>query len=266
MGRSLGIEGNNYASQLNVTVTPDIAGKTIECLYEDGLVITHVFTLVIPTTGPFSFPSGLMFSNANYSSRIVTFLWSPVAPDCPAIHYNILASNCGSCPTTTNHTTVTCTDIPINDSVCTLSVQTVVCGNITGNTSDPITIVLYTTEPTRAPTGTIHHMDNQGTHTSDTTETPGMYNSAINTVYTISFSSATALIACVVVSIAMIVTTLKRIKTKTTTMSVQSNRTEGTEHEEPMYETITDPLPSVSAITTQDNVAYGYIKTSITAM
>ena len=47
------------------------------------------------------------------NSRYVSFAWSPVAPDCPAIHYNILASsNCGSCPTTTNHTNATCTDVP----------------------------------------------------------------------------------------------------------------------------------------------------------
>ena len=34
VGRSLGVEGNNFASQLNVTVTPDIAGKTITCFYD----------------------------------------------------------------------------------------------------------------------------------------------------------------------------------------------------------------------------------------
>ena len=133
-----------------------------------------------------------------YSSRELTFSWSPVAPDCPAIHYNILASNCGSCPTTTNHTTVTCTDVPANDSVCTFAVQTVVCGNITGDTSGPISIILYTTEPTiSTSTGTIHPTGNQATHNSDTTETAGMYKSVINTVYTISFSSATALIVSI---------------------------------------------------------------------
>ena len=46
----------------------------------------------------------------------ITFRWSPVAADYSnsAIHYNILASNCGCCPATTNHTNVTCTDVPVH--------------------------------------------------------------------------------------------------------------------------------------------------------
>ena len=43
------------------------------------------------------------------------------------ISYNILASNCGSCPTTTNHTNVTCTDVPTDDSWCNFSVQSEAC-------------------------------------------------------------------------------------------------------------------------------------------
>ena len=70
------------------------------------------------------------------------FAWSPVASDCPAVQYNILASNCGSCPTTTSHTTVTCTNVPTYGSACLLSLATVVCGNITGNQSDIIKVIL----------------------------------------------------------------------------------------------------------------------------
>ena len=219
------------------------------------------------TVGQFSPPTGLQFSNIDYSLRELTFSWSPVAPNCPGIHYNILASNCGSCPTTTNFTTITCTDVPTNGSTCTFAVQTVVCGNITGDTSDPIGIVLYATEPTiSTPTGIIHPTDNQAIHNSDTTETQGMHNSAVNTVYIISFSSvATVLTISLVVFITVIVI-LKRRKAKTTTAFIQSNRAEGTEHNEPMYENVTGPLPSVSVIHTQDNAAYGYIKTSTTAM
>ena len=51
MARSLSVEDNNYTSQLNVTVTPDIAGKTIKCLHDNGSIATLVFSLVIPTTG-----------------------------------------------------------------------------------------------------------------------------------------------------------------------------------------------------------------------
>ena len=75
-------------------------------------------------------PDRMYLSNADLNSRVLTFEWSPVTPDCSAIHYNILASNCGSCPTTTNHTTVTYTDVPTNGNSCTFALQTVVCGHI----------------------------------------------------------------------------------------------------------------------------------------
>jgi hypothetical protein len=149
------------------------------------------------TVDPFSSPSGLKFSEVDNSSREITFSWSPVAPDCPAFHYNILASNCGSCPTTTNHTNVTCTDVPINDSICTIAIQTVVCGNITGNTSDPIIITFYTTEM-----DSLHPTDNQGTYNSSNTEIMGRNNSPTNRVYIKSFSClATALFVGTVASL-----------------------------------------------------------------
>ena len=46
-------------------------------------------------------------------------------------------------------------------------------------------------------------------------------------------------------------------------MSVQSNRAEETTHNELAYENVKlSPLPSVSAINTQNNVAYGNTRTS----
>ena len=68
----------------------------------------------------------------------ITFDWSPVAPNCSAIHYNILALNCGNCPTVTANTTITCVDVPTDGSVCTFALETVICGNITGSKSDPV--------------------------------------------------------------------------------------------------------------------------------
>ena len=83
-----------------------------------------------------------------------------------------------------------------------------------------------------------------------------MHNSATNTVYTISISSlATALTVSVVVSITVIVIILKRSNTKINALEQQLiNRSINME---PMCEDVTGPLPSVSAINTQDNVAYG---------
>ena len=74
-------------------------------------------------------------SHIDIGLRQLSFSWSPVAPECPGIYYNILASNCGSCPTTTNHTTVTCTDVPTDGQVCTFATQNVICGKIKGNTN-----------------------------------------------------------------------------------------------------------------------------------
>ena len=47
--RSLSFEGNSYTSQLNVTVTPDIGGKTIKCAGDNGIIITYHFSLKLPT-------------------------------------------------------------------------------------------------------------------------------------------------------------------------------------------------------------------------
>jgi hypothetical protein len=67
---------------------------------------------------------------ADLESREITFNWTEIAPECPAIKYNIQASNCGSCPTTTNHTTVTCTKVPTNGGMymCMFTIKIVICG------------------------------------------------------------------------------------------------------------------------------------------
>ena len=51
VGQSLFVEGNNYTSQLNVTVTPEIAGKTVMCISDNGTTTMLLFSLVIPSTG-----------------------------------------------------------------------------------------------------------------------------------------------------------------------------------------------------------------------
>ena len=277
--RSLSVQGDNYTSQLNVTVTSDTAGKTIECASDNGVNITLFFSTVIPAiTGlssciatcnqqPYCCPSLFTIgfhppniSNVDYSSRELTLSWSPVAPDCPAIHYIILASNCGSCPTTTSHNALTCTDVPTDGSMCTFAVQTVVCGNIIGNASNPVNI---STEPSITAAIDIKHpTENLTIYNSDTTETVGIQNLDTNTTpYIISISLlAAALIASVAVSIMVIVIILRKSQAKINAAS------EGTTLDDSMYERVTSPLPSASAINTQDNVAYGHTKTSTTAM
>jgi hypothetical protein len=54
VGQSLGVLGNHYTSQLNVTITPETAGKTITCAY-DALTSDQTqnmikFSRVVPST------------------------------------------------------------------------------------------------------------------------------------------------------------------------------------------------------------------------
>ena len=50
MARILSGENNNYTSQLKVTITPDTAGSTIECVnYDESGTEYYRFTSTIPT-------------------------------------------------------------------------------------------------------------------------------------------------------------------------------------------------------------------------
>ena len=51
VGQSVSVVGNLYTSQLNVTVTPDTAGKTVVCISDNGTATMLLFSLVIPSTG-----------------------------------------------------------------------------------------------------------------------------------------------------------------------------------------------------------------------
>ena len=51
VARGISVQNNLYTSKLNVTVTPDIAGKTIMCFHDNTYNITLHLTVVIPTTG-----------------------------------------------------------------------------------------------------------------------------------------------------------------------------------------------------------------------
>ena len=159
MGRIIRASAENgvFTSQLNVTLTSDTAGRSIVCAHDNGT--THTIGSLNLTTGlslslvwdrflyhciihkSIDFASGsppASISSATTLSQfyaIRAFIWNAHSPGCSAIHYNILASNCGSCPTTTNHTNVTCTDVPTDGSTCTFAVQTILSGNITGESN-----------------------------------------------------------------------------------------------------------------------------------
>ena len=97
------------------------------------------------------------------NSNIISFNWSQTSFGCPATHYIILASECGTCPKTTNLTTVTCTDVPTDGRMCIFAVQTVFCGNISGEVSRSdvieVNLSLLGTPPEKISRTTQCHFD-----------------------------------------------------------------------------------------------------------
>ena len=196
----------------------------------------HIIIIV-----PSAPPETLYMSNADFVSRKLTFSWPrSTESDCVALlHYNIQASNCGSCPTTTNHTNVTCTEIPTNNSVCTFIIQTVVCGNITGQLSHPIRTILNPTS--------------FGIHSSDSCRAFIISTSVLATLLSISI-----VVSITIIVIVIVIARRKAAKTQAGTgLDLQlTNRAEKSRGTDSMYDDVTGPLPSASAISTQDNVAY----------
>lgn len=61
------------------------------------------------------------------------FSWNAVAPTCPAIHYNINTDKCGRCPMAAINSTLTCTDVEVEDEeLCRFGISTAVCSRVTG--------------------------------------------------------------------------------------------------------------------------------------
>lgn len=66
----------------------------------------------------------------------LTFVWSAVIFNCSSLHYAI-TSNCGWCPNTATETTATCRGVHVSvGDCCVFMIQSVVCGDIVGNSSD----------------------------------------------------------------------------------------------------------------------------------
>ena len=101
------------------------------------LLFTHHYNI---TTESYQPPNDIRLKNVNSSQ--LTFQWSPVSSTCHAIHYLISASNCGHCPNITSHAMATCAGMFRGIQVCSFTVQTVVCDNITGNESGEVMAML----------------------------------------------------------------------------------------------------------------------------
>ena len=52
VGQSLSVQGNNYTSQLNVTITLETAGKTISRVYDDLTGLNNIIKIKFSTIFP----------------------------------------------------------------------------------------------------------------------------------------------------------------------------------------------------------------------
>ena len=97
---------------------------------------------------PLSFASAPHVSSLNFTlhqakQKKLTFTWINVFGGCPATNYNIISRNCGHCPGTVNSSFATCNNFSMTQqSTCTFTVQSVVCGNILGKAADPIAVIM----------------------------------------------------------------------------------------------------------------------------
>lgn len=163
VGRSLRVEDNCFTSQLQIKFNADFAENLVNCIYDNGTVANVVGNFLIPSldtigklmyTPPHSV-HWIVFStsidplpppsNINWE-RIgieeLMFSWSPVISNCSSVHYNIRDSNCGICPNSTTGTNVTCLNVSTSHvSMCMLAVQTVMCGNISGEWSSQVNLL-----------------------------------------------------------------------------------------------------------------------------
>ena len=92
---------------------------------------------------PYSPPDDIQL--IGIASDGLTFNWtSEVDPTCSEISYRVITTGCGNCPRSTNSTMIVCSGIELfgDTQICSLRAQSVVCGDIISNFSDPLSVYL----------------------------------------------------------------------------------------------------------------------------
>ena len=104
-----------------------------------ALIIILIITIIIVSLPP---PNNIRISHVN--KRQLSLTWNSVSQNCPALRYKINATNCGECPDITTSNNVTCIiDNTITQpQTCTITVKSVVCGNVLGIPSEPVSVLL----------------------------------------------------------------------------------------------------------------------------
>ena len=106
--------------------------------YYPDVILTYLISTMHAVR---SAPDSIYLADAQ-KGRLI-FSWSSVTSnDCSALQYSI-ASDCGICPTVTNGTTTTCSDLQLstNPIVCHFRVRSVAC-DLIGNPSSPVSVTL----------------------------------------------------------------------------------------------------------------------------
>ena len=145
------LNNETFISMLKVLMSSALIGKSITCYQDDGEQKQILGSYSIPGTTTTTINIQYYYDyydlelhllaldptvsiNINYtptSSNFLKFNWSVSASnysDCPldSLTYKINASNCGICPNTTDHTTVTC-NCTGNAGVCMFTVKFAIC-------------------------------------------------------------------------------------------------------------------------------------------
>ena len=105
----------------------------------------NIITMINPTitaTNLYPPPNNLFLVDVQPGTLV--FNWTSAISNCSTLQYNIItSSDCGACPTVTNMTTATCSDIqPTTDAVlCHIRVSSRAC-NLVGNSTLPTAVTL----------------------------------------------------------------------------------------------------------------------------
>ena len=83
-GKSLRIENNRYISQLSVTLSDDMSGETIECVYDDGMTTTIIgnysINLITGTNANYFFTK--FACTCSYTVMFNLTYFSPIPTNC----------------------------------------------------------------------------------------------------------------------------------------------------------------------------------------
>ena len=82
-------------------------------------------------------------SLTDVSPNYLTFSWTQVQSSCRILSYAIDSTNCGLCPSSSNSTTVNCTNFQLSSvrTECRFAVSTVICENITGASRESLVTI-----------------------------------------------------------------------------------------------------------------------------